>query len=154
MTYYDLLKQYVSTGLALTEYQFDKIKNDGQFLNYYFYNRNKDIDYNRPTEYEVAFVDKNPKYFNKFDLNNLLYFLEFSEYRDVLSGKIIKGIGNKLDSHDIYMLLKHSDNKLLTAEKIIMIKGHSLDSDDIDTLVDYSGNRYEVFNMISDTLKS
>jgi len=148
MTYYDLLKQYVSTGLPLNERQFDKIKNDGQLLNSYFYSRNKVIDYNSPTEYEVAFIDKNPKYFKKFDKDNLIYFMEYSSKPDELAKLIINAKGDMLDSKDIYFLLGSVQNPDEIAKLIIKAKGDKLNSRDIEYLMKYSKNPDELAKLI------
>jgi hypothetical protein len=140
MNYYDLLKQYVSTGKRLSEYQFDIIKNNSQLLNSYFYNRNKTLDYSLE-KYEVEFVENNPKYFSRFDQNNLIYFMEYSSNPDEIAKMIIKAKGDKLDSDDIESLMKYSPIPYEMAKMIIKAKEDKedkLDSNDIRHLLSYS----------------
>jgi aspartate carbamoyltransferase regulatory subunit len=144
MTYYDLLKQYISTGYPLNKRQFDKINKDGQLLNSYFYSRDKliYIDKYDLKKYEVDFIENNPKYFSKFKPYNLIRFLEYSKNPDVIANRIINTIGYTLNNLDIYYILKYSIKKDFFIEKILNLKNYELNDNNIYPLIEYSSNRY------------
>jgi len=148
MTYYDLLKQYVSTGSALSEYQFDRIKKDAQLLNSYFYSRNRELKWDNLEVYEVEFIDNNPKYFNKFDVNNLHRFLVFSRNSDAIADKIIKLGGDALNYYAILSLLDYSSNKDLIIDEIIKAKGEKLDPDSVDEIIEKYSNKDYIINRL------
>ena len=139
MTYYDLLKQYVSTGSALSEYQFDRIKKDGQLLNSYFYSRNKVIEYDYfdLKKYELKFIDRNLKYLSKLDnikRDAMIALLEMSIHKSLLIDEFINIKGNTLKPWQIEILSFYSNDNSIRF-KIVDIKGNELTYLDIRTLL-------------------
>jgi hypothetical protein len=81
MNYRDLLKQYVSTGKELNEYQFKSIKNNSQLISSYFTARSKLLNlrvytYDRMADYEIEFLSENLKYLKKFNVKTILINLK------------------------------------------------------------------------------
>ena len=115
MTYYDLLKQYVSTGDGLTKYQLDRISKDKSLLGTYFYSRSKFVEYYEYeytlTEVDFDFLKENRKYLSKFSKDGVVYgLLRNGKYDKMICDYIWEVYRHDLNYLDVDRIAKNSSN--------------------------------------------
>jgi hypothetical protein len=149
MTNKDLIKQYVDTGISISEYQFNQLSNNLKTT----YLRKRKLVGNL-IDYELFLLpnDDRTKYINKLNsdgINNLLgYSKEKEKIIDILLST--EGFINKLDSKGISYLLYFSKepdriiNVLLSTEGFI----NKLDSNGIHNLLEYSNEPDKIINIL------
>jgi hypothetical protein len=110
VTYKDLLQQYVNTGVVLNEYQFNRMKDNSQFIGSYFKARSRRMGSYRLSiqEYEQSFLDENPKYLNKVGLLALYNLYYESNNKNAIAKRIIELEGDNLDWLDMFYLIRNS----------------------------------------------
>jgi hypothetical protein len=110
VTYKDLIQQYINTGVILNEYQFNKMKDNSQFIGSYFKARSRKMGSYRLSiqEYEQNFLDENPKYLNKVSLRALYNLYYESNNKNAIAKRIIELEGDNLDWLDMFYLIRNS----------------------------------------------
>jgi hypothetical protein len=108
MTYYDLLKQYVSTGKKLNYDQFSKITNDGGLLSSYLYSRGKIGK--KLSDYEYAFLKNDKKHLPKLGKDGLVALYKRNSFRDEILDIIVNRFVNLLNSNDVAELMDYDED--------------------------------------------
>jgi hypothetical protein len=148
-----MLFQYLSTGVPISEYQLKTIGTGFKLLNKYLktYLKSRNLGIERrqnPQEYELDYID-----ISKINDNGIKYLLRYSSEREKLIYILLnkKDFISRLDSKGIYQLLEYSSEP----EKIINILGNkgrdfisNLDSKGINKLVEFSSVREKLINIL------
>ena len=110
MTNKDLIKQYVDTGIKISEYQFNQLNNNLKTT--YLRKRVIASKLSPLVDYELLLLpdDDRTKYINNLDSNGIHYLLKDSKEPDKIINILLstEGFINKLDSKKINSLLKNS----------------------------------------------
>ena len=150
MTNKDLLKQYVDTGIKISEYQFNQLNNNLKTT----YLR-KRVIVGKLDDYELLMLpyDKRTEYINKLDSDGIHSLLNNSKEKEKITDILLSSneFINKLDSDRIHLLLSYSKER----DKIINILGNKgikyinkLDSEGIYNLLKNSKEPEKIINIL------
>jgi hypothetical protein len=108
MNYYDVLYQYIKSGVPLTEHQFNKIKINNHMIKSYFKGRSNVIDQASLDiksdftfgDYEINFLNNNINYLSLINgYSVFMLTITSGDPRKIIKIKGLKDFKNALDQH-------------------------------------------------------